>query len=192
MWRIIGAIVGLVFLVSGCSYKSQALYFDPYIPKNHTVASGLTLEKVYLKSVVDLRPSPEVLGTVIDTNGNPTIHAASGEVVSLWLYEALKSGLEARGIAVISKPQKDAKTLVIHLEELQAQYNETLLKTDNLRASMTLKVQITKGANAITKNISQESLQWHKPIRDTAAFKPILQGLMQDVIERTVNEVSKI
>lgn len=191
MWKIIGSIIGLVFIISGCAYKSQALYFDPYKPKDYSISPALSLQKVYLKSVVDLRPSPEVLGVVIGVDGNPVTHAASGEVVALWLHEALKSGLEARGIAVISEPQKDAKILNIHLQELQAQYNEALLKTDNLRASMTLKLEIIKDNKTITKNISQESLQWHKPIRDTQAFKPILQELMQDIVERAVSEVSR-
>ena len=191
MWKIIGSIIGLVFIISGCAYKSQALYFDPYKPKDYSISPALSLQKVYLKSVVDLRPSPEVLGVVIGVDGNPVTHAASGEVVALWLHEALKSGLEARGIAVISEPQKDAKILNIHLQELQAQYNEALLKTDNLRASMTLKLEIIKVNKPITKNISQESLQWHKPIRDTQAFKPILQELMQDIVERAVSEVSR-
>lgn len=192
MWKILGTIIGLVFMISGCAYKSQALYFDPYIPKSHSISASATLQKVYLKSVVDLRQTPEILGIVANKDGKPTIHATSGEIISLWLHEALRAGLEAKGIAVISEPQKDAKTLVVHLNKFQAQYKEALLEGDNLHASMAIKAVISNGAKTITKNISQENLQWHKPIRDTQAFKPVLQGLMQDVVERTIAEVSAI
>jgi len=192
MWKILGIVIGLILMISGCAYKSQALYFDPYIPKSHAISSDLALEKVYLKSVIDMRQSPEILATIIDSSGNVSTHAASGEAVPLWVYDALKSGLEAKGIAIISKPQKDAKTLVVELKELHAKYDENILKSDNLHASMALRVQITKDKKTVTKNISQESLQWHKPIRDTIAFKPVLQELMQDVVERTVAEVSAI
>jgi len=189
MWKILGTIIALMLVISGCAYKSQSLYFDPYIPTTHAVSSNLALEKVYLKSVIDMRQSPQILATIIDSSGSASIHATSGEAVPLWVYDALKTGLEARGIATVSNPQEDAKTLVVELKKLHAKYDENIFKSDNLHASMTLRVQITKDKKTVTKNISQKSFQWHKPIKDTIAFKPILQELMQDVVERTVAEV---
>lgn len=190
MGKILALAVGFCIILTGCAYKSQAIYFDPYAPKVYKNSSGHVLQKVYLKSVVDLRQSTEILGTVIGPDKTPKTYAASGEMVSVWLYEAIKSGLQARSIFLIDEPQKDAKTVKIYIKQLHAVYDENLFKGNNLRARMDLKVEITKGKEKIVKSISQESSMWHKPIRDAQAFKPILQELMEDIADRTIKEIS--
>lgn len=180
----------IVFIISGCAYKHQALHLSPFLPKDYSVSKGPSLEKVYIKSVIDKRKEPNILGTIYDKNGYAITYASAGEDITLWVYNALQKGLEAKGIVIVNNPEKDAKTIRVNLEELNARYDEGLLKEDNLQASMLLEIEIKRNDTIITKRISQASKKWHKPIKDSASFKPIIEDLMQDVLERTVGEIA--
>lgn len=180
----------IVILVSGCAYKHQSLHFSPFSPKDFSVNKGLSLEKIYLKSVLDKRKETKALGTIYDKEGHAITYASAGEDIRLWIYKALQKGLEAKGIVVINTPEKGVKTVLVNLEELSARYDEGLLKEDNLQANMLLAVEIRKDNTTTVKRISQSSKKWHKPIKDTSAFKPIVETIMQDVLERAVGEIA--
>lgn len=180
----------ILILVSGCAYKHQALHFSSFVPKDHETSKSPVLEKVYLKSVTDNRKNPKALGTIYDKEGLAITYASAGEDMRLWVHNALEDGLRAKGIEIVDTVKEDAKTVHVSLEELSARYDEGLLKEDNLQANMLLQIKITKDDTTTIKRISQGSKKWHKPIKDSAAFKPIIQDIMQDVLERTVSEVA--
>jgi hypothetical protein len=183
--------IGLVLLMlSGCTYKSGPVDVSSYTPQKRAITEGPSLQKIYLKAVVDNRTQRSIVASITNAQGQEIGYATLGEPVELWIFQGLRAGLEAMGYAVVQTPVKEAKTVIVHINELMANFDGTVLTRENLQGTMSLEVTFKKGNKTITKRISQSQKTWHKPLYSPAAFRPFLQTLMDDVMARAVQEIS--
>ena len=62
--------IGLVLLLfSGCTYKSGPVDVSSYTPQERGVTEGPSLQKIYLKAVVDNRTQRSIVANITDTQG---------------------------------------------------------------------------------------------------------------------------
>ena len=182
--------IGVALLVlTGCAYKNSPLTFSPYVPKPATVISSKSVQKVYLKSVVDSRPRQSIVASSTNASGQNVGYATTGTALDVWVYDALKRGLSARGYEVVDTPFKEAKILEVSIDELFAHYNGALLSGDNLTGTMQLSLHVKVGEKTTVKKVSQSQNRWHGPIRSSEAFEPFLERLMNDVLARAIDEI---
>lgn len=184
----IGLILALLVL-TGCVYKNTPLTFSPYVPKPSTMVGGKSVQKVYLKTVIDNRPRQSIVASFTNTSGQNVGYATTSTAVDVWVHDALRRGLLARGYEVVVQPFKEAKTLEVSIDELFAHYNGTLLSGDNLTGTMQLSLHVKSGQTTTTKRVSQSQQQWHAPMHSSVAFKPFLERLMKDVLARAIDEI---
>jgi hypothetical protein len=159
------------------------------VPKPATVISSKSVQKVYLKSVVDSRPRQSIVASSTNASGQNVGYATTGTALDVWVYDALKRGLSARGYEVVDTPFKEAKILEVSLDELFANYNGALLSGDNLTGTMQLSLHVKVGEKTTVKKVSQSQNRWHGPIRSSEAFEPFLERLMNDVLARAIDEI---
>ena len=188
--------LGILFafvVFSGCAYKkdNSPLNFAPYTPKNAPIIAGKTVQKIYLKSVVDKRESTSIVAAATNSSGEMIGTAVSATSIPLWLYESVKKGLEKRGIEVINTPQKDVKKVDMDLREFFSTYDGEIFEGKNMKAIMFVKLKIQDGQKTITKNISQSQNQWKGIVDEAADFKPFLQVLLNDITTRIIENIVK-
>ena len=185
---IISLGCALLFL-TGCTYKQTPLSFTPYLPEQGQIVQGKTLQKVYLKSVMDMRTQNGIVAIATNKNGEKLGVATSATSIDLWLYEAVKKALEARGIVVVDHLVRDVPVAKIAIMELFATYNGELLEGKNMKAVMDVQVSVIDGMRTVTKNVSQRQSQWHGPIYASSEFEPFLQALMEDIAVRVAENI---
>lgn len=190
--RVWMGMVLVLLVFSGCAYKNAPLTFSPYVPGPSAMVTGKSVQKVYLKAVIDARQQRSIIASALNSAGQSTGYATSGTALDLWVYEGLKRGLEARGYEVVNAPVKEAKTLTVNIDEFFAQYNGALLSGENLTGTMQLTLHVKVGETTHTKRVAQSQSRWHKPITASEDFKPFLQKLMNDVLARAIYEVHSL
>lgn len=136
---------------AGCSYKQTPLTFSPYMPEQGPIVMGKTVQKVYLKSVVDMRPKSSIVAIATNDKGEKLGSASSATPIDLWLFQAVKKGLEARGVEVVDAPLRDTPTVKLALMELYSTYNGQLLEGKNMKALMDVQVSIIEPMRTVTK-----------------------------------------
>ena len=185
---IIALGCALLFL-TGCTYKQTPLSFSPYMPKQGQIVIGKSVQKVYLKSVIDMRTKDSIVAIATNDRGEKLGTASAMTRIYSWLFDAATKGLQIRGVEVVDHPVKGVPVVNMALMELFATYNGALLEGKNMKAVMDVQVSIIDGDKTVTKNVSQRQSKWSGPIYSSDAFEPFLQTLMEDIAARLVENI---
>lgn len=172
-----------ILLFSGCIYKTNVIALKPYKLKSISIADEQSIQKAYIKSIIDARAHKRVIGKIrLQKNTYPLYTKNS---VKLWLYEALDRGLHANGRILLDKPLREAISIEAAILNLRIIYDETTKNNNNLRAYADIQLSLKRGWKQELKNIYHKKNSWF----ESAPSQSELEHFTQTFLEEIANDI---
>lgn len=179
-------LVAIMLLVSGCSYKNEAINLESY-KAQYTGPIAKEKKSVYVKVVQDIRKDKRSIGyTQNDGEKMTTLYS---EVDFVKRY---KKGLGyAFNIAGFDTETKNASLVIeVNIKKIELVYNNKNFDT-NLKGTLIVEVIIQKGNKTITHNFRQQASKWIKPSFKSKDLEPFLYTLFVDNINDIVSKLTE-
>ena len=178
-----------LFLLTGCSYKNEALSLKPY---DSTYAGPLskTHKTLYVRLVKDARVEKTRIGEIID-NGKVLAPLNSDADFQTRYSSGLNEALRLAGFNTDTSKTVAQMVVEVYLKEINIIYNDKNFDT-NLYGEIDLEVVIRRGDEVITQNFKQKGGKWIKPSFNSKDLEPFLYELFSDSIDQIVSRLVKL
>ncbi len=115
--------LALAFFFAGCFHQDPDLITLPsYNPKAMKIHKSLSLQKVFIKSVQDLRGNSIVVGSYELDGGLCPVLTTND--IATWYYDALKLAIASEGMVNVDKAGFDVKNVHVKLLTLNLKYDK--------------------------------------------------------------------
>lgn len=177
-----------VILMSGCSYKNEALELSSYKAQNYGKTTQEPTRVSYL-SVTDGRDDKTSIGYV-EANGHVTEKLFSYVDFANRYKEGLTSALRAAKFNLVNDPASANTTISVKLKEIRIVYNDTNKFDENLHGKIVVEVTVTKGEKTVVQTITQQEGKWIQPSYTSKDIEPMLNTLYTDSIDLITSKLA--
>ncbi|KHG35212.1 MAG: hypothetical protein EOM49_00535 [Epsilonproteobacteria bacterium] len=179
----------MLLLLSGCTYKNEALNLESYKAE---YKGPLTKEKktVYVRLVKDLRADKKVIGYV-EQKGDTLTQFYSNVNFEDRYKEGLGYALNLAGFNTDASAQAASLVAEIYLKNIQLVYNDKNFDA-NLYGEIEIEVIVRRGDEVITQNFKQKGSKWIAPSYNSKDLEPFLYGLFSDSIDQIVTRLTRM
>ena len=174
------SLVAAVVLLSGCSYKNEAIELSSYKAQYLGKTTGDT-NSISLLSVTDTREDKTSIGHV-EANGQVTVKLYSYVDFTDKYSEGLTNVLRAAKFNLTKNPADANTTISVKIKDIQIVYNDTEKFDENVHGKIVVEVTITKGDKTIVQTITQQEGKWIKPSYTSKDIEPLMYSLFTDSV----------
>lgn len=180
------SIALVVFGFVGCAYNDpNVLIIKPYQSKVTTLTKGKSIKKVYLKSVIDLRNDPSILGSFED--GGKVYLVRTKTKIITWVYDALQRGLRDRGYVIVDNPTKGSLNLQVAILSLNAQYKEYQNK-NNMFGNLFFQVGYKRGIHSQNENIKLSLSSRYSSLPSQSEYEGYIYKMLDETIGKIIEK----
>lgn len=182
------SLVAVVVLMTGCSYKNEAIELSSYKPHYLSKTTEDRNNISYL-SVTDTREDKTTIGYVL-VNNNVDRKFYSYVNFADRYREGLTKALIAANFNLINNPA-DANTKIdVFIKDIQLIYNDTDKFNENLHGRIVIEVKLTKADKVNVFTFTQKQGIWIKPSYTSKDVEPLLNTLFADSIDDIVSKLA--
>ena len=174
------SLVAAVVLMSGCSYKNEAIELSAYKPQ-YLGKTPQDQNSISFVSVTDGRDDKTSIGYV-EANGVVTSKFYSYVDFASRYKEAIASAMQAGKFNVAKNAAQANEIIGVNIKTIQIVYNDTNKFDENLRGKIVVEVTRTKGDKTLVQTITQQEGKWIKPSYTSKDIEPLLDSLFTDSI----------
>jgi uncharacterized lipoprotein len=182
------SLVAAVILMSGCSYKNEAIELSSY--KAHAL-STTTVDRnnISFLSVTDIREDKTSIGHV-EANTQVTTKLYSYVNFADRYKEGLTNVLKDAKFNLVNNPA-DANTKIdVKIKDIQLIYNDGDKLNENLNGKIVVEVTLTKAGKVNVLTFTQKQGMWIKPSYTSKDVEPLLNTLFTDSIDDMVSKLA--
>jgi len=175
------SLVAAVILISGCSYKNDALELAPY-KMQFLGKTSHDPNSILFLSVTDVRKDKTSIGYV-EANGQITAKLYSNVDFENRYKEGLTEAFKAAKFNLVNNPVNANTTINVKIKEIHIIYNDTQKFDENLHGKIVVEVTVIKGDKTIVQTITQQEGKWIQPSYRSKDIEPLLYALFTDSID---------
>jgi uncharacterized lipoprotein len=182
------SLVAVVVLMTGCSYKNEAIELSSY----KTQYLGKTAQdknSISLSSVTDTREDKSTMGYV-EANGQVTTKLYSYVNFADRYRDGLTKVLKDAKFNVVNNPTDANKKIDVKIKGIQLIYNDTNKFDQNLNGKIIVEVTLTKADKVDVLTFTQQQGTWIKPSYTSKDLEPFLDTLFTDSIDDIVSTLA--
>ena len=187
--RYLLTLILCLFVLTGCSYKNEALSLKPY-DSSYAGPLSKTHKTLYVRLVKDTRVERSRIGEIID-NGKVLAPLNSDADFQARYSSGLNEALRLAGFNTDTSKTVAEMVVEVYLKEIDITYNDKNFDT-NLKGEIDLEVIIRRGDEVITQNFKQKGGKWIKPSFNSKDLEPFLYELFSDSIDQIVSRLVKL
>ncbi len=131
-----------IFFSACSSTKPNMISINPYKSNYHKIHSSKTIQRVFVKSVLDLRNNPHILGSYAE--GRKRYAVRTDTKMNVWLYKALNDALLHEGYEPTQKMSFDSLNVSVKIKSLNAHYFAHK-RQNNMHLDLVLRVNYQRG-----------------------------------------------
>lgn len=182
------SLVAVVVLMSGCSYKNEAIELSSY--KAHSLSKTIEdRNNISFLSVTDIREDKTSIGYV-EANGQVTAKLYSYVDFADRYKEGLTTVLKTAMFNLVNN-SVDANTKIdVKIKDIQLIYNDTDKLNENLHGKIVVEVTLTKADKVNVLTFTQKQGMWIKPSYTSKDVEPLLNTLFTDSIDDIVSKLA--
>ncbi|MCX6051293.1 MAG: YajG family lipoprotein [Campylobacterales bacterium] len=181
-------VVLVAFLVSGCTYKNEAVNLHAYKADYAGPISQLR-KSVYIELVNDTRNDKRSIGSVIE-KGEKLATLYSDENFAEKYKEGLGYALNMAGFKTATNPDEAALVMEVYIRDIKILYNDKSFD-ENLKGSIEIDVKIKSGEYFSTQSFRQKGGKWIAPSYSSKNVEPFLYSLFSDSINDIVSRLTR-
>lgn len=178
----------VAFLVSGCTYKNEAVNLHAYKADYAGPISQLR-KSVYIELVNDTRNDKRSIGSVIE-KGEKLATLYSDENFAEKYKEGLGYALNMAGFKTATSPDEAALVMEVYIRDIKILYNDKSFD-ENLKGSIEIDVKIKSGEYFSTQSFRQKGGKWIAPSYSSKNVEPFLYSLFSDSINDIVSRLTR-
>lgn len=179
----------LLLLVTGCTYKNEALSLAPYATQyNGPLAKAKNT--VYVRLVKDLRKDKTIIGYLRD-NGKTLAPLYSNADFEARYQDGIAYALRVAGFDTDASTNVASLVVEIYIKDIELIHNDKSFDT-NLKGEIEIEVIVRKGSEVITQNFRQKGSKWLKPSFESKDLEPFLYELFADSIDQIVSRLVRL
>lgn len=183
---IVSLFAGSILFL-GCSSKPNDLTFSLYQPKVSSKIRSVSIQKVYIKSVIDLRPNTRAIGTF--ESGNDLYLVETKTNLNVWFYDAIERGLKERGYKIIPDYKKGSIYIKVYITKATADYKQ-IKNSDDMFGKLKLKIEYKKGNLTQTDDIYISQSGYYGSLPDKEEYEEFVQRMLDKSVDKIVRKVS--
>lgn len=182
------SLVAVVVLMSGCSYKNEAIELSSY--KAHYL-SNTTEDRnnISFLSVTDIREDKTSIGYV-QVNDKVDIKLYSNVDFAGRYTEGLTKVLTAAKFNLVNNAAGANTKIDVKIKDIQLIYNDTDKLNENLHGKIVVEVTLTKADKVNILTFTQKQGMWIKPSYTSKDVEPFLNTLFTDSIDDIVSKLT--
>lgn len=182
------SLVAVVVLMSGCSYKNEAIELSSY--KAHSLSTTTAdRNNISFLSVSDMRADKSSIGYV-EANAQVTAKLYSYTDFTDRYKEGLTKVLKDAKFNLVNNPA-DANTKIdVKIKDIQLIYNDTDKLNENLHGKIVVEVTLTKADQVNVLTFTQKQGMWIKPSYTSKDVEPLLNELFTNSIDDIVSKLA--
>ncbi len=180
-------ILVMIFLLSGCSYKSTNISIEPY--KIHFLSFNKYAKTIYIDKFTDNRANKNIIAVVTDNKGNNLGYSTTQTNFSKWYDAAVTRALRANGFVVVNSMKNASLIISGKIKNILTTFNKSNLTKENLTGYISLKLIIKQGNTTITKTISEHISKYNGLTVNNKDFKQEIKTLLNDSIRLIVKNI---
>lgn len=188
MKSLYGLAALAMILMTGCSYKNEAIELSSY---KGQYLGKTTQDKspVSLVSVTDAREDKTSVGHVL---------ANDVETAKLYSYvnfadrykEALNSALHSAKFNLVQNPADAATVITVKIKDIQLIYNDTKKFDENLYGKVVVEVALKKADKTLVQTFTQAQGKWIQPSYTSKDIEPFLDTIFSDSVNDIVSKLA--
>lgn len=179
----------LLLLMTGCTYKNEALTLPPYATQYNGPLSKANTT-VYLRLVKDLRQDKTIVG-YLRNNGKTLAPLYSNADFEARYAEGVAYALHVAGFNTDASAKAATLVIEIYIKDIELIHNDKSFDT-NLKGDIELEVIVRKDSEVITQNFRQKGSKWLKPSFESKDLEPFLYELFADSIDQIVSRLVRL
>jgi uncharacterized lipoprotein len=181
-------LFAVVLLISGCSYKNEAIKLSSY---NAEYAGEISKDKktVYIESIKDARVDKHNIGYVLK-NSEKSVELFSNSDFEKKYKDGLNNALRMAGFKTSLEADKALLIMNVSIKKVELVYNDKSFDK-NLKGEIEIEVIIKKGDETITQNFKPSASKWIKPSYTSKDLEPFLNELFSDSINSIVSRLTR-
>lgn len=180
------ALIAIGFI--GCIYKDpNNLVIKPYKPKTTTLTRGKSIKKVYIKSVIDYRNDPEILGSFADSGKMYLVKTRTKMIT--WVYDALERGLRQRGYVIVENPTKGSTNLEVAILTLNAEYL-AYQNQNNMFGNLVFEVGYKRSNVMHRDKIKISHSSWYSSLPSQSEYEIYIYKMLDEAIDKIIEKTN--
>ena len=187
--KLLGCIFLALIMLSGCSYKNEALSLDSY-KAEYKGPHSRDNKTIYLRSIKDLRAKKNVVG-YLDQKTPNTTYFYSNENFAAKYTEGLGYALNLAGFSTDAAKQEASLVVEVAIKDIEIVYNDKNFDA-NLKGEIEIEVVVRRGDEVITQNFRQKGSKWIAPSYTSKDIEPFLYTLFTDSIDQIVERLTRL
>lgn len=181
---LLSSIIALA-LLSGCSYKNEAIGLKPYQGSYKGEKLG-TPKEITLVSVQDSRSDKQMIGSIMENDKKIT--SLFSDVDFAKRYErGLQDALKIAGFTL----GNEGKRVSVAIEKIDLVYMDKSFD-ENLKGEMVIAITIQEGDVTTTQKVKQKAGKWIAPSHSSKDLEPFLHELFSNSIDEVVAKLTAI
>lgn len=181
-------LVSVVVLMTGCSYKNEAIELSSY----KTQYMGMTAQDTNsfsLSSVTDTREDKTSIGYV-EVNGKVSTKLYSYVNFADRYRDGLTRVLKVAKFNLVNNPANANTKIDVKIKDIKLIYNDTNKFDENLNGKIIVEVTLTKADKVNVLTFTQKQGTWIKPSYTSKDVEPLLDILFTDSIDDIVSKLA--
>jgi len=182
------SLVVAVVLMTGCSYKNEAIELSAY-KSDYLTKTTEDHNNISFLSVTDIRENKTSIGYVL-VNGKVNTKLYSHVDFASRYTAGLTKVLTGAKFNLVNNPA-DANTKIdVKIKDIQLIYNDTDKFDKNLNGKIIVEVTLTKADKVNVFTFTQNQGTWIKPSYTSKDIEPLLNTLFTDSIDDIVSKLA--
>lgn len=182
------SFVAAIVLITGCSYKNEAIELSAYKPHSLSKTTA-DRNNISFLTVTDIRADKTSIGYV-EANGQVTTKLYSYVDFADRYKEGLTKVLKVAMFNLVNNAA-DANTKIdVKIKDIQLIYNDTDKLNENLHGKIVVEVTLTKADKVNVLTFTQKQGMWIKPSYTSKDVEPLLNTLFTDSIDDIVSKLA--
>jgi len=182
------SLIVMVILMSGCSYKNEAIELPSYKTQYLSQATQDPSSVSFL-AVTDAREDKTSIGHV-EANGQITSKFYSNVDFAERYKEGLTNALKSAKFNLRNNPAGADATIDVKIKDIQLVYNDTNKFDENLHGKIIVEVTLKKQGKEIVQTFTQKQGKWIKPSYSSKDIEPFLYTIFTDSINSIVAKLA--
>lgn len=175
-------VFGVLFFAIGCAAGQTFISLSSY-----NIQGGKSSNKpIVVASVIDARQNKDVIATITDADGSVNEIVILNTDIADYFKNSLVGELNSRGVFDGNENAIIANIIITELNANMSGYS-----SDNMKADIKLILKARIGNEEIVKNFTDHQTKFEL-IQTASAFSPMIKSMIDEMIVRVANGLSKL
>jgi hypothetical protein len=180
------AILTILFLFAGCSFKGDLIHFDEH--KSAFYAQKASVKKIEIADFSDARREKPIVATIIGLNGEKVKTIFTDEDLGEWLKRAFSKELSE---ATISSDSISPIIVNAKINEFYLEYTRNPAETKNLHVSAKVEMILSYNLKTYKRDYFLNESKYAPMINNSKDLVQYLQPSLNQITSSMVADVIK-